>query len=141
MNVTDSLSGDGFLLDVTVVVVGTASVKLVVATAPDAPVALTPYVATNQSGRLNESLMLPLASAVTLTLRFQVWPTSLTTMLTDSPGSQRDELTGGVVGLVALDGGRGRRGAARVRRDCHRRTGNRRPFLQILVYARWPFRG
>src|ERR687897_200588 len=64
---TDSLSGDGFLLDVTVVVVGTASVKLVVATAPDAPVALTLYVATNQSGRLNESLMclvLPLITEV-----------------------------------------------------------------------------
>ena len=64
---TDSLSDDGFLLDVTVVVVGTASVKLVVATAPDAPVALTLYVATNQSGRLNESLMclvLPLITEV-----------------------------------------------------------------------------
>jgi hypothetical protein len=46
------------------------SVKLVVAMAPDAPVALTLYVATNQSGRLNESLMLPLWSAVTLTFRF-----------------------------------------------------------------------
>jgi hypothetical protein len=66
-----------------------ASVKLVVATAPLAPVAVTAYVATNQFGRLNESLMSPFASAVTSAFRTHVWPSlSLTLMWTDSPGCQ-----------------------------------------------------
>ena len=46
-------------------------------------------VATNQSGKLKASLMFPSPSAVTLTSRFHVCPSSsLTTMFTDSPGTQ-----------------------------------------------------
>jgi len=53
------------------------------------PVALTVYVATNQFGRLNASATLPLASAMTSTLRDQELPkSSLTKMWTLSPGCQ-----------------------------------------------------
>jgi hypothetical protein len=48
-----------------------ASVKLVVAV-PDEPVAVTVYTAMNQSGRLNESVSAPVASATTSTSRFHV---------------------------------------------------------------------
>src|SRR5215210_698800 len=70
-----------------------ASVNVVVAV-PEEPVAVTAYVATNQSGRLNESLMLPPESAVTSTLRDQVWPwSSLTLMFTDSPACQPEPVS------------------------------------------------
>src|SRR5215211_1834695 len=65
------------------------SVKLVVATEPDEPVALTLYRATNQSGRLKESVMAPSASAVTSTSRLQLRPSSsLTERCTASPPCQ-----------------------------------------------------
>src|SRR6187551_3106429 len=64
------------------------SVKLHVAV-PEAPVAVTEYWATNQSGRLNWSEIAPLSSAVTSTSRRHVSPaSSFTRMCTDSPGAQ-----------------------------------------------------
>src|SRR5215216_2580475 len=68
-----------------------ASVKEVAASPDCAPVAFTLYCATNQLGSWNSSRMLPFSSAVTSTLRLQVLPaSSLTKMLTDSPGCQLD---------------------------------------------------
>ena len=65
------------------------SVNEEVAVPEVAPVAVTVYLATNQSGRLNVSLMLPLPSAVTSSLKAHVWPAlSLTLMCTASPGCQ-----------------------------------------------------
>ena len=65
------------------------SVKLAVAMPDTAPVALTAYVATNQSGRVNESEIWPPASATTSTFRLQLLPTSsFTKMCTASPAYQ-----------------------------------------------------
>jgi len=50
------------------------SVKLVVAVPDSGPVAVTAYVATNQSGSRNWSVIWPVAFAVTSALRSQVWP-------------------------------------------------------------------
>jgi hypothetical protein len=63
------------------------SVNCVVAVDPEAPVAVTVYCATNQSGSAKLSVMAPVPSAVTSTSRLQVLPaSSLTRMWTDSPG-------------------------------------------------------
>jgi hypothetical protein len=65
------------------------SVKLDVAVEPLDPVAVTEYVATNQSGSVNESPMSPVELAVTSTSRTHVWPAlSFTLMCTASPGCQ-----------------------------------------------------
>jgi hypothetical protein len=65
------------------------SVNVHVARDPDDEVAVTVYCATNQSGRLNESEIVPSASAVTSTSRLQLLPkSSLTRMWTVSPGCQ-----------------------------------------------------
>ena len=65
------------------------SVKVVVAPPETGPDAMTLYVATNQFGRLNWSVMFPDASAITSTLRDQELPkSSFTKMWTDSPGCQ-----------------------------------------------------
>ena len=62
VNVTDWPKFDGLRLDVRVVVVPIASVKLHVAVPEEAPVAVTEYCATNQSGRLNWSEIVPLST-------------------------------------------------------------------------------
>src|SRR5215217_9551079 len=67
------------------------SVNEVVVSPDWTPVALTLYCATNQSGSWNSSRIAPLSSAVTSTFLSQVLPaSSLTEMLTDSPGCQLD---------------------------------------------------
>src|SRR5262245_1369855 len=65
------------------------SVNVAVATRPLDPVAVTEYVAMNEDGRLNTSVMLPAASACTVVSCDHVWPTSsFTTMWTLSLGNQ-----------------------------------------------------
>jgi hypothetical protein len=57
------------------------SVNVVAAVPDTSPVALTVYVATNQFGRLKESVTFPFTSAVTSTLRDHVLPISSLTKM------------------------------------------------------------
>jgi len=89
VNVTLPPDVEGLRLEATPVIVFTASVKVHVTAPDDAPVAVTVYTATNQSGRLNSSEIAPSPAAVTSTSRRHVSPaSSLTLMCTDSPGAQ-----------------------------------------------------